>query len=74
MHNENAIGNVGGMQNANINYSKANGSWNHTKVVNEMEWISPFKAFKPHVGKKAANNRWNREGVSNVTLPIPHVK
>ena len=57
MHNENAIGNVRGMQNANANYSKANGSWNHTKVVNEMEWISLSKAFKPHVGKKAANNR-----------------
>ena len=50
MHNANAIVNVGGMQNANTNYSKkANGPWNHRDVVSEMDWISLSKVFKPHV-------------------------
>ena len=59
MHNANAIVNVGGMQNANTNFSKSNDSWNHKEVVNEMEWISPSKVVKPPVEKKAAKNKWN---------------
>ena len=69
MHNANAIVNVGGMQNANTNFSKSNDSWNHKEVVNEMEWISPSKVFKPDV-EKVSENRWNREGIINETLPI----
>ena len=66
-HNANTIGNVGGMQNANTNYSKVNGSWNHKEVVNKMEWISRSKVFKPHVKKAASEYRWNREGNLDAT-------
>ena len=69
-HNANTIGNVGGMQNANTNYSKVNGSWNHKEVVNKMEWISRSKVFKPHVKKAASEYRWNREGNLDATQPI----
>ena len=58
------------MQNANTNYSKVNGSWNHKEVVSKMEWISRTEVFKPHVKKKASENRWNRERNLDATLPI----
>ena len=62
VHNAHTIGHVGRMQNENINYSKANDSWNHMEVGQEMEWNSSSEVFKPHVEKKSTENIWNREG------------